>query len=132
MGNINLPVPFFSQRENSYIWKRRYEIDEFNEKGKKIHKKGDVKKIKDENDNEIEDTVKIWDYCCNITCLAMVLNYLGVTQDTPYKMCQKIFADDYPSNPLKHADFDRYIKYRTDSNVKASDGYERKRDKRGA
>ena len=25
MITINLSVPFFSQRENSYIWKQRYE-----------------------------------------------------------------------------------------------------------
>lgn len=25
--NINLSVPFFSQRDNSYIWKQRYEND---------------------------------------------------------------------------------------------------------
>lgn len=113
MGNINLPVPFFSQRENSYIWKRRYEADEFDETGKIIHKKGEVKKIKDNDGKEIEDTKKIWDYCCNITCLAMVLNYLGITKDGPFQLCQKLFADAYPEKPEKEADFDRYIKYRT-------------------
>ena len=115
MNTINLTVPFFSQRDNSYIWKQRYETDLKNNTGKIIHSKGEIINNSD---------VKIWDGCCNITCLAMVLNYLGVTQDTPYKMCQKIFADDYPSNSLKHADFDRYIKYRKDSNVAASKGYE--------
>jgi len=118
LKTINLTVPFFSQRDNNYIWHYKREKDE--EIKKKTFKKGSP--VTDSAGNEI--TSKIWDGCCNITCLAMVLNYLGVTQDTPYKMCQKIFADDYPSNPLKHADFDRYIKYRTDSNVKASDGYE--------
>lgn len=113
MGNINLPVPFFSQRDNSYIWKQRYEADEYNNEGKKIHKKGEVKKIKDDKNKEIENTVKIWNYCCNITCLAMVLNYLGVTKDGPFQLCQKLFADAYPADSKKEADFDRYIEYRT-------------------
>jgi hypothetical protein len=118
LKTINLTVPFFSQRDNNYIWHYKREKDE--EIKKKTLKKGSP--VTDSAGNEI--TSKIWDGCCNITCLAMVLNYLGVTQDTPYKMCQKIFADDYPSNSLKHADFDRYIKYRKDSNVAASKGYE--------
>lgn len=27
MSNINIPVPFFSQRDNSFIWQYRYEKD---------------------------------------------------------------------------------------------------------
>lgn len=127
--SVNLAVPFFSQRENEYTWYYKYENQiTDDETGEILHKKGEkvLEKVKNDKGEDItqEITEPVWDGCCNITCLAMVLNYLGVTQDTPYKMCQKIFADDYPSNPLKHADFDRYIKYRTDSNVKASDGYE--------
>ncbi|MBP3607130.1 MAG: hypothetical protein J6J11_02260 [Treponema sp.] len=72
--SVNLAVPFFSQRENSYIWKQKYETDPKNKTGKVIHSKGEIV-----NNSE----VKLWDGCCNITCLAMVLNYLGVTQDTP-------------------------------------------------
>lgn len=26
--SVNLAVPFFSQRENSYIWKQKYETDQ--------------------------------------------------------------------------------------------------------
>ena len=107
MIHINLPVPFFSQRDNNYIWHYKREKDE--EIKKKLLKKGTP--VTDSSGKEI--TSKIWDGCCNITCLAMVLNYLGVTQDTPYKMCKKIFADEYPSNKTKESDFDRYIKYRT-------------------
>lgn len=126
--SVNLAVPFFSQRENEYTWYYKYENQiTDDETGEILHKKGEkvLEKVKNDKGEDItqEITEPVWDGCCNITCLAMVLNYLGVTQDTPYKMCQKIFADDYPSNPLKHADFDRYIKYRKDSNVKASDGY---------
>jgi len=38
----NLPVPFFSQRENEYIWKQRYETDQKNNPGKVIHSKGEI------------------------------------------------------------------------------------------
>lgn len=38
----NLPVPFFSQRENSYIWKQKYETDKKNKTGKVIHYKGEI------------------------------------------------------------------------------------------
>lgn len=109
MTNINLSVPFFSQRENSYIWKQRYEKEITDDETKVIiYKKGTF--VADAEGKEISK--KIWDYSCNITCLAMVLNYLGVTKDTPYQMCEKIFADDYPTNQSKEKDFDRYITYR--------------------
>jgi hypothetical protein len=77
LKTINLTVPFFSQRDNNYIWHYKREKDE--EIKKKTLKKGSP--VTDSAGNEI--TTKIWDGCCNITCLAMVLNYLGVTQDTP-------------------------------------------------
>lgn len=108
MTNINLPVPFFSQRDNSYIWKQKCEIEVKNNVGKVLYKKGSF--VADAEGKEISK--KIWSYSCNITCLAMVLNYLGVTKDSPYQMCEKIFADDYPANPSKEKDFDRYITYR--------------------
>lgn len=70
--NINLAVPFFSQRDNSYVWKQRYENDVTDTNTKKIlYKKGSP--VTDSSGKE--KTVKIWDYCCNITCLAMVLNF---------------------------------------------------------
>lgn len=106
MTNINLPVPFFTQRDNTYVWYYKHEEDIVIKKV--LYKKGSF--VADAEGKEISK--KIWDYSCNITCLAMVLNYLGVTKDSPYQMCEKIFADDYPINPSKEKDFDRYITYR--------------------
>lgn len=38
----NLPEPFFNQRDNSYIWKQKYETDQKNKTGKVIHSKGEI------------------------------------------------------------------------------------------
>ncbi len=39
--NINLSVPFFSQRDNPYIWKQRYENDITDAETKEVlYKKG--------------------------------------------------------------------------------------------
>ena len=89
MKTINLTVPFFSQRDNNYIWHYKREKDE--EIKKKTLKKGSP--VTDSAGNEI--TTKIWDGCCNITCLAMVLNYLGVTQDTPLWEKDYTTEDDF-------------------------------------
>ena len=83
---INLAVPFFSQRENSYKWGYRYEEDKKNKQNQIIHSKGEP--VLDSEGNQISET--IWDGCCNITCLSMVLNYLGITKDTPKEMSEKI------------------------------------------
>lgn len=63
MNDINLSVPFFSQRKNKYIWKN-------------------------ENTN---NTYSLAAVSCNITSLCMILNYLGITQDTPAQFSEKIF-----------------------------------------
>ena len=93
MTNINLPVPFFTQRDNTYVWYYKHEEDIVIKKV--LYKKGSF--VADAEGKEISK--KIWDYSCNITCLAMVLNYLGVTKDSPYQMCEKIFADDDALQP---------------------------------
>jgi hypothetical protein len=67
----NLPVPYFNQRNNSYRW--QYVDIETN----KTYKW-------DGKDAIATDT-------CNVTCLAMVLNYLGVSRDTPDEIMRKIF-----------------------------------------
>ncbi len=130
MTNINIPVPFYSQRDNSYIWKQRYEEDKKNNLGEILHKKGEkvLKKVKNDKGEDItqEITEPVWDDCCNITCLAMVLNYLGITKDTPYQMSQKIFADRFSEKPEDSAylaDFDRYINYRKKANKSEAEGY---------
>lgn len=86
METINLTVPFFSQRDNNYIWHYKREKDE--EIKKKTLKKGSP--VTDSAGNEI--TSKIWDGCCNITCLAMILHYWGLTKETPNQMIEKVFS----------------------------------------
>ena len=66
MNNINLPVPFFSQRENDYIWK-----------------------------GINENPFSIAAISCNITSVYMVLFYLGITQDSLEEFTAKIF-NNYP------------------------------------
>lgn len=88
----NLPVPFFSQRENSYIWKQKYEKEITDDETKVIiYKKGTF--VTDVEGKEMSK--KIWDYSCNITCLAMFLNYLGVTKDTLLWEKDYISEDDF-------------------------------------
>lgn len=63
MKTINLTVPFFSQRENSYIWKQRYEKEITDDETKVIiYKKGTF--VTDAEGKEISK--KISDYSCNI------------------------------------------------------------------
>ncbi len=71
----NLPVPFFSQRDNKYEWT-------------KIDDNG----IKDENTRR-----SLAYMSCNITSLCMILNYFGITSDTPDNMMTKIFETWSPS-----------------------------------
>lgn len=100
MSDFNLPVPFFSQRDVNYKWQYRYE--ETNEALNQ--KKGDVVPN--------IDAIKIDDGCCNITCLAMVLNYLGLTTDTPEIMAGKVFSDGKGEN------FNRFLKWASDAGYK--------------
>ena len=103
MSNTNLYVPFFSQRDVNYEWHYRVEEDDGITVKGKHYKKGD---------NHPDDSLYksfIADGCCNITCLAMVLNYLGVTTDNPKQMAKKIFATNTEATIQ---DFDRYVKYR--------------------
>ena len=63
----NLPVPFFSQRQNDYVLKEYYTANVV-EKGKIIHKEGDLKR-------EISMDCR----SCNITGVMMIMKYLGLT-----------------------------------------------------
>jgi hypothetical protein len=67
----NLAVPFFSQRENTYVWKQR----------------------DSETDLELPDGKHVsMAYCsCNITSLCMILHYFGITEDSPDDMMRKVF-----------------------------------------
>jgi uncharacterized protein YvpB len=70
----NLPVPFFSQRENKYVWQQV-----------------------DIQNNPIPNTKvsPAW-MSCNITSLCMILHYFGITNETPDEMMRKFFdANNY-------------------------------------
>ncbi len=74
----NLPVPFFSQRENKYQWQR---IDTVG--------------------NKIGLSVSLAWQSCNITSLCMILHYFGITNDTPYEMTRKFFEiSDFTNHDL--------------------------------
>ena len=66
----NLPVPFFSQRENKHVWRRQ----------------GEARALADST--------------CNITSLCMVLHYLGITTDTPDEMLYKVFEAPNPERRI--------------------------------
>ena len=77
----NLEVPYFSQRENKTIVYQYYQNDVIDEKSQNIlHKAGDIKS----SDTKAKNS-------CNITSLAMVLHYFGITTDTPDEMMRKVF-----------------------------------------
>ena len=77
----NLEVPYFSQRENRTVVNIYYREDIVDSKTKKIiHKAGDLKATY----TKAQDS-------CNITSLAMLLHYFGVTSDTPDEMMRKVF-----------------------------------------
>ena len=84
MSFRNLEVPYFSQRKNKTIYYEYYDEDVIDNNNKIIHKAGDIKS----SDSKAKNS-------CNITCLAMVLHYFGITKDTPDEMMKKVF------NPLE-------------------------------
>ena len=71
----NLAVPFFTQRDNTYIWQRK-------------EKNGQI--WKDDDGKEGPKYPMAW-RSCNITSLCMVLHYWGLTEETPDQMLEKIF-----------------------------------------
>jgi hypothetical protein len=66
----NLAVPFFSQRENKYVWQQ---------------------KKMDNSPKPNTERSLAWT-SCNITSLCMILHYFGVTKDSPDDMMEKIFT----------------------------------------
>jgi hypothetical protein len=71
MNNLwqrNLPVPFFSQRENRYVWQQL-----------------------DQNNNPLGEPVSLAFGSCNITSLCMILHYFGITDDSPDDMMDKFY-----------------------------------------
>ena len=78
----NLAVPFFTQRDNTYVWQQREIKKVINQKAQEIE--------------EIETTIgpkypMAW-RSCNITSLCMILHYWGLTTETPNQMIEKVFS----------------------------------------
>jgi hypothetical protein len=81
----NLSVPFFSQRENTYVWHQIPTQDLTDiDTGEILHEKG----------KKIEPGVSMAYCSCNITSLCMILHYFGITKDSPDDMMQKVFSSD--------------------------------------
>lgn len=79
----NLEVPYFSQRKNQCIWYERYSKD-----NKLVQMKPELEGSivpNGKTDTKAKNS-------CNITCLAMILHYFGITTDTPDEMMRKVFA----------------------------------------
>ena len=66
----NLAVPFFTQRDNTYVW-QQVDSDSNLKKGPKYP--------------------MAW-RSCNITSLCMILHYWGLTTETPNQMIEKVFS----------------------------------------
>ncbi len=72
----NLAVPFFTQRDNTYVW-QQVDSDSNLKKGPKYP--------------------MAW-RSCNITSLCMILHYFGITDDSPDDMLYKIFDSEEYKN----------------------------------
>lgn len=79
----NLEVPYFSQRENKTVWHRRYTKKEIEDKKESSSLIGTIIP-NGKTDSKAKNS-------CNITCLAMIMHYFGVTSDTPDEMMRKVF-----------------------------------------
>lgn len=81
----NLAVPFFTQRDNTYIWQQKYEKDKFDSV---TNKKIEVK------DKPFGPKYPMAWRTCNITSLCMILHYWGLTKETPNQMIEKVFSKE--------------------------------------
>lgn len=76
-NGINLPVPYFCQWENKYIWQQR----------------------SSDTGEKLPSTKKpLAPITCNITSLCMILHYFGITDDSPDDMLYKIFDSEEYKN----------------------------------
>ena len=78
----NLPVPYFTQRDNTYIWQQLAEKDEYDKNNKKTKQK----------EKPFGPKYPMSWRTCNITSLCMILHYYGITNKTPEQMIEKVFA----------------------------------------
>ena len=79
----NLAVPFFTQRDNTYIWQQIATEDEKDKNGKYIKRKGKLFGSK---------YPMAW-RTCNITSLCMILHYWGITDKTPNQMIEEVYSN---------------------------------------
>ena len=79
----NLAVPFFTQRDNTYIWQQIATEDEKDKNGKYIKRKGKPFGSK---------YPMAW-RTCNITSLCMILHYWGITDKTPNQMIEEVYSN---------------------------------------
>ena len=80
----NLEVPYFSQRENKTVWHRRYTKEEVEANKESSSLIGTIVP-NGKTDTKAKNS-------CNITSLAMILHYFGITTDTPDEMMRKVFS----------------------------------------
>lgn len=80
----NLAVPFFTQRDNSYIWQQISNEDKIDKNGNYLKKIGEPFGPK---------YPMAW-RTCNITSLCMILHYWGLTKETPNQMIEKVFSKE--------------------------------------
>jgi hypothetical protein len=90
----NLPVPFFSQRDNTYVWKGTASKQETI--GGITYNPGDP-----------FPPVPMTDKSCNITSLCMILHYFGITEDTPDEMMRRAFEELIRSG--KHGELQKIV-----------------------
>lgn len=83
MNFRNLEVPYFSQRENKCVWYERYSRN-----NKLVQTKPELEGTL-VPDGKTDTKAK---NSCNITSLAMILHYFGITTDTPDEMMRKVFS----------------------------------------
>lgn len=70
---INLAVPYYCQRENTYVWYQKRKEDKYDKiTNKKICSKGEI--IPNQKGKSLAPIT------CNITSLCMILHYFGITQ----------------------------------------------------
>lgn len=80
----NLAVPFFTQRDNSYIWQQISNEDKIDKNGNYLKKIGEPFGPK---------YPMAW-RTCNITSFCMILHYWGLTEETPNQMIEKVFSKE--------------------------------------